>query len=1302
MLVDSTCITGAETATTAPAVEVILVKDEVENTIHTKEGGGGAAFADTSVSKISTATRSEQGQVLGASDPDITKENQQQQKEEEKMEGSNSTEPQENDIQVQQQKDASSTQSSTSVVSASEPFDNSPVVAGEEEKMDGSDSAAAQDSDMIVVQQQESSSAQPSTSVDSTEEPQEIIPCRANNDAADIHQQNQGKMEGSDAAEPQETNAVVQQQDESSSVQPSASADSTAEPQEVIPSTANNDAADYQQQNQGKVRGSDSADPQDLDILVLQLSSVQPSVSVDSTGSTAEPQEIITCTANNDAADNQHSEEGGMDGSDSAELHDSDTVVQQQQQESSSAQSSTLVHSTAEPQEIIPATANNDAATNQQKEQGEMKGSDSAEAQESNTVVQQQEELSTLQPSASVDSTAEPQGIIPSTVTNDAADNQQEEEGKMEGSDTAEPEDSDALAQQGQSSTAHSAAPEICMADPQADNSSKPKKNAAGNQQKEEVKIEGSDSEPQDSDVLVQQQGASSSAHSTAPGISAVEPQADSPSAANNDTEDKKQQKQEEKMEGSDSAGNSGVLVQQQQESNSAQSTTSEVSAASTSEASETEAHDNWSSSTTRDAATTATAKTNISFSSDRHENAPFHDLMIKSPGQHSEAQLSLLEPMHMLLTDHKLRRDYLSRRFRAHRGTKRKQQQCTEKANISTTTGRTKNNSTKEEDEATTTCVANGNPITNTGRNSKYQRTRHSGNNSSNGYADSLWSGATALEIALIDCCELPPIEEDDNPSAVKIATMETTTMTISGEEAEGGSLARGYELQFANLVAKHCHTFSSRVLALAILERTLQQDIREALEEEEAKNGDSNSQSMEEKDSGQKEEQIGEHEQEKDQADGNSDEEDDDYDPNERTTRSKRKSKRIQKRKRGRPPKRAKTSSKDKVTKPAAPPTQSDTRLDAGSTNASKGEADKKPHQPDRMTVFFAAGGLKILRGWLMEAMTPVVTFVPAEEDGLPDTENSPASKDASTPSKKYKPSQYGPMLLPLLVLLSKIPFDKTLIVESKINKQIRRLSKQVDGLIDAFKKKCMAKLDLETFVDPEAGAGGCLVIRVQEILNKLKEIWEEHAKKDLSKQQQQPKIADPYNGIKTKLRERLGDLKGVAAGKIEKPEWLTRCEGLQQEQLKKRPRKNVISRPVEKANTQQLALKEREAERAALQDKLKAAQEERKAHLERLKVQINKRIQGAKLDAPTKRKKSSKTVKWKDGLSTDKIRKRDLLEVVHVVEYETEHTTTSLPEKSGKREEEVPPPEQDESATEDIMDEDGLFDFDETLLL
>ncbi|CAB9525320.1 expressed unknown protein [Seminavis robusta] len=654
-----------------------------------------------------------------------------------------------------------------------------------------------------------------------------------------------------------------------------------------------------------------------------------------------------------------------------------------------------------------------------------------------------------------------------------------------------------------------------------------------------------------------------------------------------------------------------------------------------------------------------------------RDEKAPFHFLMLPPSEQPPASAFKGADSM--LLTDPKLRRDYLSRRFRAYNPH-----------------GST---SDKGVDTEASSPIRYCTDIT-------------------------LWSGASSVERALIESCELPPLPKHQMGAA---------------SEVTGGSLARGLEIRFAGLVAEHCHDIKSRLLALAILERSLEQDQREAREEEENENAE-DEESDDKKSSSDQDGETGDGEEDDQSVESSDDSDDDDYadddwDPKASRRTSSRRSRRLQTRRRvGRPPKNSpnKTRAGERGKQQAA----SSIKTESDTTNEDENDEDGQPAEPDRMLVFFSAGGLKILKNWLMEAMTKLVVVAT----------KSAATKELRSAAKvpKHKPSEYGPMLIPLLNLLSKIPFNKELVMESKINKQIRRLSKQVDGLIKEFKKSFSNKTKeggvptpgLDTFVDPEGGVGGCVVVQVQEILNKLKKTWEEEATKTPADQPggDPSVIKDPFETMKGKLRERLKELdrhksseKGAELG------WLKKIEELDEERERKRPRylvvetaKAVKAEESEGGSTEHLALKEREAERAALKDKLKAAQAERKAHLARLKSQISKRIHGNSISAAArnetrerkKRKRNGKSVKWKDGLTSDKTKNRELLEEVFLLTDKKETAKPApaepvaqqpvLDEEPTSDEPDPPQPAKEEEVCPRDLDPHGLFDFDETLLL
>jgi len=750
-----------------------------------------------------------------------------------------------------------------------------------------------------------------------------------------------------------------------------------------------------------------------------------------------------------------------------------------------------------------------------------------------------------------------------------------------------------------------------------------------------------------------------------------------------------------------------------------------------------------------------------------RNQNAPFHNLML--PVSEQPKQQTTINPVD-LLVDRTLRRDYLSRRYRA----------------FAALNHHHDHHYSQSKTDAVPTPLPTSFTI--------------------NFSETPLWCGASSLERALVECCELPPVllpsSEDEaaaegggrrrrnNNNVGGNDPFSTYSSTVTVEQDLGGSLAKGFEVKFVGLLCKYCHSFGSRVLALAILERSLQQDKKDALEpppsqpavddDDDGKDkidvGSETSEDISDNDLGDQEDSEQEATASEEEDDDDDDDDDDEYDPNEKVIVGKRG--RPRKQGRGRPRKRVNSSLLQN--EPERTPSRRATRtrtatskktetavnVEAKPTNAKttskpimkkkkKEEStlkednsigsDDENNQPDRLTAFFLAGGLKLLRSWLVDAMAKVPVSSSKEKE-------EPSDNDRVTAAyEKFKPSEYGPMLLPLLELLSEIPFDKGLIMESKINKQIRKLSKQVDGLVQAFQRQHQGKdaaALLETFVDPGGSIGGCVVIRVQKVLNTLKETWENHVK-ELSEQREAKNVAlvDPYESIKKQLREKLGVLKNLEAGKIETPHWVVKCEEMSLERQKKRPRRTQVvarSRPVppaaaaaattsKKEGKDVLAPKQREAERIALQDKLKAAQEERKAHLELLKNLNKKRISESQVQASSqisnkaaaaaaaplvtatttaataavKRKVNGKSVRWKDGLSDDKIRNREILEIVYVIKTENSNSKSSGADGDEKAHKKKKEPEEPEGAAlkRHSGEDYGLsemFDCDETLLL
>lgn len=284
-----------------------------------------------------------------------------------------------------------------------------------------------------------------------------------------------------------------------------------------------------------------------------------------------------------------------------------------------------------------------------------------------------------------------------------------------------------------------------------------------------------------------------------------------------------------------------------------------------------------------------------------------------------------------------------------------------------------------------------------------------------------------------------------------------------------------------------------------------------------------------------------------------------------------------------------------------------------------------------PDRIEAFLAAGGLRILSRWLIDATTAVSVPRPKPPPG----NNGRVPRDKSAPEEKYSPT--GPLLLPLLEFLSNMAFDRQAVMQSKINKEIRKLSKEIDEIVQTALEQ-YSKVKLDALTDP--AAGGMSVTKVQKALNKLKESWGLKAKKANPEAATAP---DPFAALKVSLQERLETLLACESGLEEKPEWLLKVEVVQKEKEKKRPLKK---RP----STEQLARRERENERSAMmKEDLRKAAQERSELLRKLREMKQKTEVD---DRATERKTGRRGVQWRDGLGpASKLRKRDLLEEVFV---------------------------------------------------
>ena len=335
--------------------------------------------------------------------------------------------------------------------------------------------------------------------------------------------------------------------------------------------------------------------------------------------------------------------------------------------------------------------------------------------------------------------------------------------------------------------------------------------------------------------------------------------------------------------------------------------------------------------------------------------------------------------------------------------------------------------------------------------------------------------------------------------------------------------------------------------------------------------------------------------------------------------------------------------TAVKQETTPPGAEdsPLRKKARLkvedDDGETAKTNGSASLivpvKPPPPRRMPQFLSAGGLRLLSRWLVEASTPMEppTSTTSNNSAAPPRR---ASSSSNTRANLF-PSATGALLLPLLQLLARIPFDKILVTQSKINKNIRDLSKALDAAST-------------TQTDPVVVAGGCWsVSEIQDAVNHVKSVWATaaaaQAKIEENDDEKESDSLNPLHKISRLVQERLTAVEQWKAGVTEtRPQWLA---------APKAPKKTRSAKHTQhKQSTEQMARREREHERAALMKQdLEEARRERQELLRKLRdiKKIKAAEQEQVLAQPSRRR-----VQWKDGIGpASKLRKRELLEEVRI---------------------------------------------------
>ena len=554
----------------------------------------------------------------------------------------------------------------------------------------------------------------------------------------------------------------------------------------------------------------------------------------------------------------------------------------------------------------------------------------------------------------------------------------------------------------------------------------------------------------------------------------------------------------------------------------------------------------------------------------------PFHVLMAP-PATEQEQQIALAKRR---LFDPRLQRDYLAKRHKAyHRHPSMEDEKLSEN---------------KNEDGYRDKPADDG---------KKDQKTRPIPSIQSL----SLWDGTSKVERELVSCCELFNDNDDGQDN----------------DDMEGlsGTLDRKHEVKFVATMARACHTLSSRALAIAILERTIEAYLYENDPGNETKDDESDENDG---DSSSSDDENEEAEQLKQMAT------DEEWKPGSlgirRSLRNRNKF--------GQP---ATKSYRNKNSPQQPQPKKRKKIVKQEEEEEEVVAADN--NSVERLDAFLVSGGLKILNRWLIEAS------VPSSSPPSTSASKTATSKSASA-GKNLKRPPMRPLVIPILRVLQYIPFNKKLVMESKINKQIKRLGKQVDALLDARSKGRHREEDVDGWIIVDDDDDSDPLLFVKETVSTVKRTWEE----SVATKQVEITI-DPFEEIKSKMRERLDSLMAYEAGTIDRPEWFV----LPEKEKKKESKKKL--KAAKKLNAiQQLAAKERQAEREELQKRLKNAVNESRERLTKLREQMRKRreenLTSSSSDSKPAKLNIGKRVTWKDGSTHRHYFDRKLLEEVFII--------------------------------------------------
>mmetsp|Transcript_21227 Transcript_21227/g.22649 ORF Transcript_21227/g.22649 Transcript_21227/m.22649 type:complete len:577 (+) Transcript_21227:69-1799(+) len=495
--------------------------------------------------------------------------------------------------------------------------------------------------------------------------------------------------------------------------------------------------------------------------------------------------------------------------------------------------------------------------------------------------------------------------------------------------------------------------------------------------------------------------------------------------------------------------------------------------------------------------------------------------------------------------------------------------------------------------------------------RKKAYESSQSSISSSTNSMFPTIWDGVFRVEKELVECCERlhddydveDGYDDDDDDEDKTIVDASSEVKSTTMPKMLGGVLVVEKEVRFCAILARSCHTIGSKSLALAILERSLEVYLEEEKRIEKFFTSDDGV--KDDKNVGLK------------INNNNNNNQDNNNDYNNKIkkanissqcTRYQNRRKRLRLDMDG--------NASDKITT---------------STVESIGNSNRKTKRKQRFENFFAAGGLRILNQWLIDASSYdiIVTSNPAQRPTTNSTSVTGENVNIEVTTEK-KANTTRPIILTMLHFLEKIPFEKKTVMNSKINKQIQKLGKKVAVIREAHKNGQASNEDLDNWTTNKFITDDIALSLIQTGVDAVKKSWREKASEN--NQILQSSMYDPFQSLKSKVRE-----------------WSSQIETGN----KNATHSSSLSTKGKIANGRGDEIEEEKPERGK-RKKIKQVQSSSQKSLQELREKLRKRkIETGVSPVNSLQSKigNKKRVVWKDGLKSHLKRNRQMLEEVFV---------------------------------------------------